>query len=65
MAPTTKWTEHGSPWQAYPHAGFPTIPMVGVAPLVRHVVRRVRTDVAPLLRLAVRRVRTGDLLRWG
>jgi hypothetical protein len=35
--------------------------MVGVAPLFRLVVRRVRTDVVPLFRLAVRRVRTGDL----
>jgi len=35
--------------------------MVGVAPLFRLVVRRVRTGVVPLFRLAVRRVRTGDL----
>jgi len=31
---------------------FPSIPMVGVAPLFRLAVRRVRTDVAPLFRLA-------------
>ena len=46
-----------------PHTGFPSIPMVGVAPLFRLVVRRVRTDVAPLFRLAVRRVRSGDLFK--
>jgi len=39
--------------------------MVGVAPLFRLVVRRVRTDVVPLFRLAVRRVRTGDLCQIG
>jgi len=41
----------------------PVHSLIGVAPLLRLVVRRVRTDVAPLFRLAVRRVRTGDLLR--
>ena len=42
---------------------FSSIPMVGVVPLFRLAVRRVRTDVAPLFRLAVRRVRTGDLFK--
>ena len=42
--PHNQLTEHGSPYKAYPHAGFPSIPMVGVAPLFRLVVRRVRTD---------------------
>ena len=61
--PHNRWIEYGSPQQAYSHVGFPSIPMVGLAPLFRLAVRRVRKDVGPLFRLAVRRVRTGDLFK--
>ena len=51
------------PSRRTPMRAFPSIPMVGVVPLFRLAVRRVRTDVAPLFRLAVTRVRTGDLFK--